>query len=283
MAIDLRFIEIPAKPSSKEIIIGTLDLRPRKICFSSTHKTSLKRKAGNGSVGIFSVPFGDTIKPIFEQFTRSKLFLSQDYGNYWCFIKSDADYEQISQFFIQYGDIVFLKDSLELSIALAENFSEDEERSYLGDLEYKAKYSNDEHALKEIISLTTDWLNKLPFYNKADFICAVPPSINGKDNLPRQIVKGLNGFGFQNISDNVYWKQNKEGLKEVQFSEKYDILDSTGLSINCNIKDKVIILVDDLYQSGVTMQFIAKELKLAGASKILGLAIVKSRRNTDNI
>lgn len=37
---------------------------------------------------------------------------------------------------------------------------------------------------------------------------------------------------------------------------------------------------DDLYMSGVSMQYVAMKLKEAGASRVLGLSIVKSRSNT---
>lgn len=282
MALDLRFLAIPQKMSTKELIIETLELKPRKICFSSTHKNSLKRRTDKETVGLFSVPFHDSIQPIFETVTGSKLYRSKNYDNYWCFIKSEHDYDRITQFCDEYSNIVFLKDSLELSIALGENF-EDKERTYIGNLEYEAKYNNNQKALNEIIEYTKYWLEKLPFYKNVDFICAVPPSKKGNDNLPRQIVNGIEGFKFENISDKITWGKDKEALKEVKSSDKYSLLEETGLAIDCNIKNKVILLIDDLYQSGVTMQYIAKELKQAGATKVFGLSIVKSRRNTDNV
>jgi predicted amidophosphoribosyltransferase len=43
-----------------------------------------------------------------------------------------------------------------------------------------------------------------------------------------------------------------------------------------------VILIDDLYQSGITMQYVASRLLQAGAASVLSLTIVKSNRDTDN-
>lgn len=48
------------------------------------------------------------------------------------------------------------------------------------------------------------------------------------------------------------------------------------------IKDRTIIVIDDLYQSGVTIWAYAKFLKAIGARRVYGLACVKSMKDTDN-
>lgn len=52
------------------------------------------------------------------------------------------------------------------------------------------------------------------------------------------------------------------------------------LSGNHEFEGKRILLLDDLYQSGVSMQFTAMKLYLAGANEIYGLSIVKSLSNS---
>ena len=56
----------------------------------------------------------------------------------------------------------------------------------------------------------------------------------------------------------------------------------SGFTINNKeqLKNKVVILFDDLYMSGVTLQYIAMKLKEAGVQRVLGLTIVKSRNNS---
>ena len=46
-----------------------------------------------------------------------------------------------------------------------------------------------------------------------------------------------------------------------------------------DIKDKTVLLVDDMYYSGVTMQYIALKMKETGAKRVFGMALVKSLGN----
>ena len=85
------------------------------------------------------------------------------------------------------------------------------------------------------------------------------------------------------ICEHVHFKKNKPGLKSLKFDEKWEVLEDTGVEIACDLKNKSIILFDDLYQSGITMQFVAMNLINSGANKIFGLSIVKSRRDKDNL
>ena len=46
--------------------------------------------------------------------------------------------------------------------------------------------------------------------------------------------------------------------------------------------DKDVIIIDDLYQSGVSMWSYAKFLKSLGAKRVMGISAVKSLRDSDN-
>jgi len=56
-----------------------------------------------------------------------------------------------------------------------------------------------------------------------------------------------------------------------------------AIKITGDVREKDIIIIDDLYQSGFTMWTVAQLLKNKGAKKVFGLACVKSLRDTDNI
>jgi predicted amidophosphoribosyltransferase len=60
-------------------------------------------------------------------------------------------------------------------------------------------------------------------------------------------------------------------------------LEKTGIRLNAKLpKDSDVILIDDKYQSGTTMQFVAMKLQEAGARYIFGISLVKTLRDTDN-
>ena len=67
----------------------------------------------------------------------------------------------------------------------------------------------------------------------------------------------------------------------VTADEKLSLIDSWGfeLSTDLSLDGKVVLLVDDMYQSGVTMQYVAMKLKEAGAKRVFGICICKALSN----
>lgn len=182
----------------------------------------------------------------------------------------------------EYNDIVFLRDHLDLSLALSMNYN-GEERTPIGELEYQAKFNDNKEAEKELIGVCNEWIEKLPFLKDADYICAMPSSTPTKKSLPHRIVAGLANLEFDDISDSISWISKNRSIKDAKSAEnKLEILEESGLQISCglDLKGKTVLLFDDLYMSGISMQYIAMKLKEAGASRVFGLCIVKSRSNT---
>lgn len=54
-------------------------------------------------------------------------------------------------------------------------------------------------------------------------------------------------------------------------------------TLNEPVQGKSVLIIDDLYQSGVTAWSLAKFLKSQGAREVYALACVKSWRDTDNV
>jgi len=277
----LALFRIMPKPISINNILSVIASNPRKICFRSCHSKALKLKINNFGVGTFNLPFDDSIKYIFEEKTKIKLDVSK-FGGFWVQIKNNEDYQEIKNFTEEFSYIVFIKDCLELSIALSDNFLDTNKRTEIGQLEFEAKYNKNETALQQLIAICNKWLKKLPFYKDSDYICAIPPSRKEDDNLPNKIIKKLSGHRFVDISNSVSWSKTKVAVKSMECSKKLEYLASIGIDINIDLHGKIVILFDDLYQSGITMQYVAMKMKNAGASKVFGLTIVKSRSNTDN-
>lgn len=120
-------------------------------------------------------------------------------------------------------------------------------------------------------------LDTLPFYREVDYICVVPSS----HTFMSEIVAGLQGFGFTDMSNCLAWNKTAELKNAENLDAKLNALLNSGLQIadDVDLKDKNIVLVDDLYKSGLTMQYIAMMLKKAGCSRVFGLTLVKSLGN----
>lgn len=277
---DMRFMDIPKKSITLEEIRNFLNEegQAKRIHFASTHVTALKRKEERGTLGYIALPFADSIRPIFKECTNKDLYYSK--SNVYRYIKSEDEFKQIEVFINEHRNIVFLRDFLDLSLALDMNYEEDC-HTEIGDWEYRAKYKDDKDAEEKLGEACKAWLEKLPFFKDADCICAIPNS-KIEVQLPRRIVDRMDGFGFENISDKVYWVNKERSLKEAaDVNEKLEILEESGLTIdeNLDLNNKTVLLFDDLYQSGATMQYVAMKLKQAGAQRVFGITIVKSKSN----
>ncbi len=70
-------------------------------------------------------------------------------------------------------------------------------------------------------------------------------------------------------------------MKDLPLVEKVAVL-ADAFTVQIPVTGKSIVLIDDLYQSGVTLWSLARFLKAQGAHRVYGLACVKSCRDTDN-
>lgn len=275
------FLAIPKKEITLDKIEALLkDEQTKRIHFATSHAGSLRASVGKYH-GKISLPFDDTIGPILSYNLSNGgtyLFKSQFEG-FWRAFNSVDEYSAFKAMIQEYENIVFLRDNLDLSLALSMNKSDNEVRTKIGELEYQAKFQDNEEAEAELIDLTQTWLEKLPFYSKADCICAMPCSDQSSPSLPRRIVDNL--AGFENISSQIHWSKKDKKLKDLDsVKAKLEALKEFDLQVNMNLEGKNVILLDDLYMSGLSMQYVAMKLKETGADRVFGLSIVKSWSNT---
>ena len=281
---------LPPQPEISEAVFCRLrsDGRARRVCFQTRHANALKRTPTKRYLGTFKVPFEKSIGPIFEKVTGLKLEESQ-FGGFWHKVQTEADFNAISKWISAQDTRVFLRDCLALSIALSEHFDDQNQRTQLGQLENQAKYrprsSAGREAQQALGERVTKSISELPFYKDAPFVSAVPPRPGKTFDLPTYIANSVAiSLGLNDISDRLSRKNGKEELKEMPIEEKWAALGNAGLV--CDFEPETlspVILIDDLYQSGTTMQFTAAKLLEAGFSRVYGLAVVKGRGDSNNV
>ena len=275
---NLLFMSLPQKNITLEKIKETVSSDgTKRINFLSTHAKALRKYKDKWKI---TLPFTESIQPLIDEEIGNdiKLFDSK-YGGEWRCIQNEEEYKKWFDFINQYKDIVFLRDCLDISLSLSMNIIENESRTKIGELEYQSKYNRNNGAEEQLVRLCEEWIKKLPYYKDADLICAVPSKTS--DNLPQRIANKLN-ITATNISKTISWASKTKDVKNAEnVEDKINILEESGFTIDNTdqLKDKVVILFDDLYMSGVTLQYIAMKLKEAGAHRVLGLTIVKSRSN----
>ena len=230
------------------------------------------------------MPFSDTIGPLFREATGLDLIASKNYSGVWISIKDERDFGQIESWITKQGTRVFLRDALALSIALDLNFIEESQYTVVGELEMRAKRSADRRAILDLQTRCVEAIKELPFYSETEFIAAVPPRPGKGYDLPTRLAKGVaDTTGAHDLTPHFEWEGDKGSLKDEAVGAKWDQLERARLKVaDVELEGRSIVLLDDLYQSGTTMQYVAMKLREAGAGPIFGLAVVKSWRDTDN-
>lgn len=269
---------------SKESYFKKRDLTPKRLCFKDHSRVQKEKKPG--SVNSFSVKFKESIVLIYENMTRNKLQYSQQFDNYWHKLNSDEEIQAVEEWEKSQGTRVFLRDCLTCSIALDCNLKDNASGEYtdIGLHEHEAKMNRSEKSIDGLTNKFIESIAALPFYNEAKLITAVPQR-PGKDfDLPSTIVERIaSALSLRNITSNFTYSTTKKQTKEIAFTDKWDEWEACGLSLNMQIENQPVILVDDKYQSGTTANFVAKILQDHGASEVYGLFAVKTLRDTDNL
>ena len=130
-----------------------------------------------------------------------------------------------------------------------------------------------------------DSLQKLTCYDSADCVVAMPSSRLKKTfDLPSYLAgKIASATGKKNLCDAVRTVKQRKQLKGLPVDEKLDALKGTVRVDGNAFQGKTVLIVDDLYQSGISLNYVAMLLLEAGARKVFGLACEKTSTNDDNI
>ena len=147
------------------------DDKPKRINFASHHTDSLRKTEGKENViGSIVLPFDEPFESIAKQQLGIDriLFKSQYNDKYYRQIRSEDEFNRIKDFVDQYKDLVFLRDTLDLSVALSMHETEPEVRTVLGEHEFRVKYRSEQFDTKvdfdALLAEMQKRLEELPFF-----------------------------------------------------------------------------------------------------------------------
>lgn len=242
----------------------------------------------------------ETYAPILEEcFPDIEFkFILGDRGTCTASLRIDREQEQEIRALLDiFKDHVLLKknehiapyfdDELDHCFALNYNLAEDRDigetgHTKYGRLEHEAKEHKSKEALTELIEAFANICEKDPVYRRARIVMPIPPNPSKTFHLPVELAKALSERTSKKDGSSMIRKiKETRRMQELPFEEKTKELKG-AIEIIGDVEGKSIVLIDDLYQSGFTMWTIAKLLKRKGAQRVLGLACVKSWRDTDN-
>jgi len=191
----------------------------------------------------------------------------------------------------------YFTNELDFCCALDYNFirsGSEFERTEIGELEYQAKYNKCRKSRKTLVEFMVTALNRINrgFEIRKRCISYIPSTSDKIFHLPekiaKEIAKSKNFSSYKDITI-INSKINIRTLasKDLTFAEKIKkwkiIISNSHISLDKDVAGLDIYVIDDLYQSGVTMWSYAKYLKSIGANSVAGLVCVKTIGDKDNI
>lgn len=155
-------------------------------------------------------------------------------------------------------------------------------RSEIGELLYKLKYKLDQSAIESIVETAAHFARA---FIKArnlslDFIIPAPPSRERDFQPVFEITKQLGAaLGIPLINDCINKIKDTPELKDVyDYEERTKLLEGAYSIAPDSIKGKNILLFDDLYRSGATLNAITSILYSTGkAANVYVLALTRTR------
>lgn len=147
-------------------------------------------------------------------------------------------------------------------------------RTNVGELLYQIKYNHNKERLKELLNLMRSFLDEWNIKYMIDLLIAVPPSKQNRKYQPVFEIANLIGRYIDKPVDNaIFTKKDK-----LQAKDGYNIVGTIEKNRTFD-KPVNILIVDDLYSTGTTLNEVAKVLKKdINVRKIYVLVMTKTRK-----
>lgn len=242
-----------------------------------------------------SFPFRETCENLFSTCPVGHIGLrSGTHGRPYTYLRCPASaLAEVQAWLDTFQSNIVHRDLLALSFSLdfeRANGDPAQARTHVGQLRARSKPYHrvptpDCYAsAKDLAALLVEFLRRVQAYGCAEIVAAVPPSAPDKPyDLPRILAQEIAlRWGRADGTAAVRTVKPRPELKNLTVKEKLTALDGTVEVDPTMIRGRVILLLDDLYQSGISMNWVAMKILEAGASAVLGLAAEKTCRNDEN-
>lgn len=172
-----------------------------------------------------------------------------------------------------------------------------DDRTEVGQLEYRAKYRKCRRSARRLVTHLQRAFRRIPAPTGRPVCMAyVPPDPDKtrrhEAHLPTMIARGLarrlnkEGMSVDLVDSSLLCGKTKiKDLQRVEqkIAEWQQIVEAGDIQLSSGVDNHLVYVVDDLYQSGVSINAFARFLKSKGASHVLGLVCVKSLSDAGNV
>jgi predicted amidophosphoribosyltransferase len=148
-------------------------------------------------------------------------------------------------------------------------------RSEIGELLFKLKYRNDQSVVEEIATAAAAYVKK--WAPNIDLVIPVTPSkVRAKQPVFLVGAAIAKKLGIDFSSEIVTRREALPELKNVSRDERTKLLKNAHDVEKAKVNGRRVLLFDDLFQSGSTMNAISAALDEAGSKEVFALALTKA-------
>jgi len=155
----------------------------------------------------------------------------------------------------------------------------DTKRSEMGELLYRLKYRSDKSVISIIVETVVDFIHKQKW--QVDLVVPVPPSRGSRTFQPVVVISKFiaKSLDVEFCGDCIIKVRETPELKNIyDFNKRLEVLDKAYSVVRSKLDSQRVLVIDDLYRSGATLNCVAKALTDKGNTKnIYTLTLTKSR------
>jgi competence protein ComFC len=151
-------------------------------------------------------------------------------------------------------------------------------RSELGELLYRLKFRRDQGVIPEIADAVGTFVES--YLPEFDLIVPAPPSTPRPEQPVILLARAIGERIGVRVAEDCVWKVRETAqLKNVfDFDERFSLLDGAFDLDSSVTKGKTVLLFDDLYRSGATLNAVAALLYDRGDAKdVIALTLTRTR------
>jgi len=149
-------------------------------------------------------------------------------------------------------------------------------RSEVGDLAYRLKYNEDLSVLNKLVEQTLELLQTYPELAQADSIVPVPSTSERKIQPVMAYCEALAGKIKLPVLALITKVHQTRAQKELKTLAQKRANVSGAFTLTASAKDRRILLVDDLFDSGATLEEITHLLQRGGAASVNVLTLTRT-------
>ncbi|MGH8604614.1 MAG: ComF family protein [Gammaproteobacteria bacterium] len=152
-------------------------------------------------------------------------------------------------------------------------------RTPIGELLYKLKYGSDKSTVEALCQTAAEFIEGRSW--DLNLIVPVPPSRSGRRFQPVPVLAKEIGrlLGWQSCPDCIIKTRETDELKAIyDYQKRLDQLTGAYSVITDKVMNQNVLIIDDLYRSGATLEAVANVLQNVGrARKVFALTFTRTR------